>query len=40
MENEIDKMAATTEETKHSQKMPSLVADTASSSMPMFWQAD
>jgi hypothetical protein len=40
MENEIDKMAATTEETKHSQIMPSLVADTASSSMLMFWQAD
>jgi hypothetical protein len=39
-ENKIDKMAATTEEMKHSQKMLSLVADAASSSMPMFWRAD
>jgi hypothetical protein len=33
-------MAATTEEMKHSQKMLSLVADAASSSMLMFWQVD
>jgi hypothetical protein len=33
-------MAATTEGMNHSQKMLSLVADAASSSMLMFWRAD